>query len=82
VSAAGFFTERIDWRGGEDDQTWLAVPVTPSEAVQLEGASEAERPALVHSLAPGRRFLERRFPTGGALSTAWRAGGFGIGPHD
>lgn len=76
------FTERVDWSGGEDDQTWLALPVALTEAQQLEGASPAELPALVRSFGPGRRFLVRSFPTGGELSVWWRADGFSIGPHD
>lgn len=76
------FTERIDWRGGEDDQTWLSVPVSEPECEQLEQASEDARPALLSALASGRRFITRSFPTGGSLNTTWQTSGFFIGPHD
>lgn len=76
------FTERIDWVGGEDDQTWLVVALTSSEAQQLETTPPEQLPTRLSSYATGRRFLVRSFPTGGALSTWWRENGFSIGPHD
>jgi hypothetical protein len=76
------FTERIDWRGGEDDQLWLAVPVTEGEVAALDGAGEGAVGGVLTRLVEGRRFLVRSFPTGGALACWWRDGGFAIGPHD
>jgi len=76
------FTERIDWQGGEDDQTWLALPVSPGEAAELTASGEAEVPALLGRLGQGRRFMVRSFPTGGEIGVWWRQGGFEIGPHD
>lgn len=72
------FTERIDWKGGEDDQTWLVLPIAPGEQ------ADVARDPLVAAVSLGaqRRFLVRSFPTDGALSCAWRLGGFAIGPHD
>lgn len=76
------FTERIDWVGGEDDQTWLVLPVRDEESDRLEASPSDAVPGLVTAMGQGRRFLVRSFPTGGALSAWWRESGFGIGPHD
>ncbi|MFO1030798.1 MAG: hypothetical protein U1F60_06955 [Planctomycetota bacterium] len=79
---AKVFTERIDWVGGEDDQTWLLLPVLPAEVLQLQQCPVAELRAVVTRIGEGRRFVMHWYPTGGALGTAWRDGGFWIGPHD
>lgn len=76
------FTERIDWSGGEDDQTWLALPVHGVELAELRRADEATLRRRVRELGRGRRFLLRCFPTGAAPGCAWREGGLVIGPHD
>lgn len=76
------FTERIDWSGGEDDQTWVSAPVDEEEARQLEACAVNDCPALVVKLAGDRRFLVRFFPTGGTLGCHWRERGLRIGPHD
>lgn len=76
------FTERIDWVHGEDDQTWLLLPVHPAEVQQLQQCPIPELRAMVTRFGEGRRFVVHWYPTGGALSTAWRDGGFWIGPHD
>ncbi len=76
------FTERIDWKGGEDDQTWLVLPIRADEHAKLMACGENDVPRLVTEIGRGRRFLVRSFPTGGALSAWWRDDGFAIGPHD
>ncbi len=76
------FTERIDWVGGEDDQRWLAVPLTATELAALDAASATALPGALTRAAAGRRFLARAFPTGGVVSCVWRDAGFAIGPHD
>lgn len=76
------FMERIDWSGGEDDQTWLVLPVREDEAARLEACAEDALPGTLAAVGEGRRFLVRSFPTGGALSAWWREGGFSVGPHD
>lgn len=76
------FMERLDWNGGEDDQTWLVLPVREDEARQLDATAPDDVPRAVTAMGAGRRFLVRSFPTGGALSAWWRESGFGIGPHD
>lgn len=48
------FTERVAWSGGEDDPTWLAVPVSAEELARIEKA-----PKDVEALTRGRRFLLR-----------------------
>ncbi len=72
------FTERIDWQGGEDDQTWLVLPVSAEELPRIEAEPHRSLPVL----GADRRFLVRSFPTGGSVSCWWRQGGFAIGPHD
>lgn len=76
------FTERVDWKGGEDQQDWLCLPVNAGEVATLTQTPADALPGVVKALGPGRRFLVRSFPTGGALSAWWRDGGFTIGPHD
>jgi len=79
---AQVFTERIDWHGGEDDQTWLALPIRAGEVAELTACGEAEVTRLLGRFGQGRRFLLRTFPTGGELGVWWRQDGFEIGPHD
>ena len=74
---ATVFTERVDWANGEDDQTWLAVPVSAEEQARIEAA-----PDVVADIGRDRRYLLRAFPTGGSLSVQWRDRGFAVGPHD
>ena len=76
------FTERMDFNNGEDEQDWLAVPLTSEERSKLTAASEAELPGLVTKLGRERRFLVRSYPPGAGISAWWRTGGFMIGPHD
>lgn len=76
------FTERIDWQGGEDDQTWLALPITTDERARLETCPDDARRRLLSQLGFARRFLVRAFPTHGDLTAWWRDGGWAIGPHD
>lgn len=76
------FTERIDWEGGEDDQTWLVAPVTEQEAARLDATAPGDLPRAVTDTCQARRFLVRAFPTQGSLRAWWREGGFVIGPHD
>lgn len=76
------FMERIDWTGGEDDQTWLVLPLHAEDVTRLEACAEDALPRELASVGEGRRFLVRAFPTGGALDVWWREGGFSVGPHD
>ncbi|MBK9386929.1 MAG: hypothetical protein IPN34_19110 [Planctomycetes bacterium] len=79
---AQVFLERVDWVGGEDDQTWLVVALRDAEVEELRAAPKREVESRLHALAWGRRFLARFFPTQGEISVAWRESGFAIGPHD
>lgn len=76
------FTEQIDWSGGDDDQDWLSMPVSPDDVSRLRGASEAEIPGILTKLGAERRFLVRIHGTRGELVHHWREGNFQIGPHD
>jgi hypothetical protein len=65
------FTETIDWKDGDDAQSWSLIPITGEEKVRLSAApSEAELERLV----PGRRCLELDHPTGESARTSWTFG--------
>lgn len=76
------FTERVDWRAGEDDQTWVCVPLTVDQVRGLQNSETDKRASYLQVVTKGRRFLVREFPTGGCISAWWRDSGFAIGPHD
>lgn len=76
------FTERIDWQDGEDEQTWVVVPVTDAESAHLETTAPDEVQNALTACAQGRRFLVRSFPPGASPDAWWREDGFLIGPHD
>lgn len=76
------FTERIDWSGGEDDQTWVLLPIDGAEEDRITKAGESGAGAVIVELGRERRFLVRAYPTGKELSAWWRDGGLSIGPHD
>lgn len=73
------FTERVDHRDGEDDQTWLGLPVTDDEVAHLRSLAAADVTKAVTELGAARRFLMRA--NHGRLA-AWRESGFRILPHD
>ena len=75
------FTECVDWKNGEDDQRWLALPLQEDEFAKLAKAAEKEIYGEVASLED-RRFVSRTYPTGGELGAEWCDGGFQIGHHD
>lgn len=74
------FTERVDWKDGEDDQRWLVLAVTNDELARLKADDALS--ATIEQLGQRRRFLERAFPTGKDITLTWRAGALRIGPHD
>ncbi|MDP2312890.1 MAG: hypothetical protein Q8P41_08295, partial [Pseudomonadota bacterium] len=73
------FTERIDFRDGDDDQTWLAVPITDEERARLEAVGTAEVSGTLVALVRQRRFLAK---TRQVPAPWWCDGGFSIFPHD
>jgi hypothetical protein len=72
------FAERVDYRDGDDAQTWLAVPVTPDEASVLTTCEPSRVPGGVAELGRDRRFLLR---SNFSPEIAWRDSGFSIPPH-
>lgn len=74
------FTERIDWTGGDDPQSWTVLPLTPAEAAGLR-AHDALPEAALDALGAGRRSLRREHPSDGAVRVYWGAG-LRVGPHD
>lgn len=76
------YMERVDWRDGDDDQTWALFPVFDDEAARLASTRAADVERVVNELAGRRRFLVRSRDAAGALAAWWRDGGFTVGPHD
>ena len=76
------FMERVDWQGGEDEQTWLAVPIHAAELATLTTYGENELPTMLTAIVRQRRFLVRSYPSAGVVEAWWRDAGFSIGPHD
>ena len=78
---ASVFSERIDWRGGNDPQSTLLIPVDHDEASALLAAGESIE-ATLRTLSP-RRHLDAYF---GAESTThdlqWRDAAPLLMPHD
>jgi hypothetical protein len=72
------FTERVDHLDGNDDQTWLAVPVTDAEVSVLTTCDRSHVPRGVAELGRDRRFLMR---SNALPEIAWRDRGFAILPH-
>jgi hypothetical protein len=73
------FTERVDHLNGDDDQPWLAVPVTGAEASVLTTCPPSRVPQGVAELGRARRFLLR---SNTSPEIVWRDSGFAILPHD
>lgn len=73
--------EVVDWSGGEDAQERLGIPIDAQEARALSEAGPGVETALPRVLGP-RRFVVRRWPTGGELTTTWDEGPIRVPPHD
>lgn len=76
------FLERVDWQHGDDDQTWLALPLTVAEWATLDTCGPDDVARQLTEMGRGRRFLVRARAASGSLDAWWRADGFAIGPHD
>jgi hypothetical protein len=76
------FTERIDFRDGDDEQDWLVVPLTPDDRSQLSAARGSRISQLITEFGRERRFLVRNHAPGAPVSAWWRDGGLAIGRHD
>jgi hypothetical protein len=73
------FTERVDHLNGDDDKTWLAVPMTNAEVSVLTTRAPSRVSQDVAELGRSRRFLLR---SNTLPAIAWRDSGFAILPHD
>lgn len=67
------FTEEIDWVDGDDPQYWTLLPISLAEAVDLARRGGEHAAGAVHSLALGRRCLQRSHPKGEEARTYWRS---------
>jgi hypothetical protein len=77
---ASVFCETIDWRGGNDPQEWLLLPLTSHEAAVLTAAENVE--GALAALAP-ERYLVRSFPSDAeAPAASWRRGRVWVPRHD
>lgn len=74
------FTERIDWIGGEDPQSWTVLPLVPAEAARLT-ADGPPSEATIGALGSGRRSLRREHPSDGSVHVFWGTG-IEVGEHD
>jgi hypothetical protein len=74
------WTERIDWAGGADPQSWTLLPLTAEEALGLAGGGPPVEAAL-ERLGPDRRSLRRERPSDGAHRLFWGRGIL-VGRHD
>jgi len=75
------FCERIDWRDGQDPQSWLIVPVSEEEARALDGLSDAALERAIVAIAPKRRCLAVDH-FGGPHRPRWIVGPHLLAPHD
>lgn len=66
------FTEEVDWVDGDDSQYWTLLPINLAEAVDLARRGGEQAAGAVHSLAQGRRCLQRSHPKGEEARTFWR----------
>jgi len=75
------FCERVDWGGGDDDQTWLRVPVSGAAEAGARAAIAARGDAGLSSLL-SRMARHQRFLVRSDGQSWWRESGFTIPPHD
>lgn len=72
------FAEEIDWAGGNDPQTVYWIPLTPSEAEQVQATDDS-----VLAVSTGKRVLWSDFPREAEASVlCWIMGPVGIPSHD
>lgn len=65
------FSERIDWRGGNDPQSTLVIPISQQEQVALRQAGDSAE-GVLRSLSP-RRHLDAYFGSESAShDVQWR----------
>lgn len=76
------FAELIDWDNGEDPQECSVVPINDLEAARLlKIGGERALHEMLWALAPTRRSLHIRWPSGDRKSARWATGVI-IGRHD
>ncbi len=73
------FTERVNYRDGGDDLTWLALPITNDEHARVSRCGASSVASVLTELGVDRRFLVRN-QAGGPVDAWWRSSGFSIDP--
>ncbi len=80
------FTERIDWKNGNDPQYWIRLPITNAESANLlqkrDSISENEIEDEINALGKGRTSLRRDFPSDAKSPYTFWGSGIFVGPHD
>jgi hypothetical protein len=69
------FTEEIDWQDGDDSQYWTLLPITGTEALDLQKHDVLLEKKL-NALGRGRRSLRRDYPKGTEPRIFWGTGIF------
>jgi hypothetical protein len=71
-----FFTETVDWQGGDDAQRWTLVPVAAGEFERVASTVDSSVEAALRVVPPDRRSLQRDYSTGGTPHAPWANGIF------
>lgn len=72
------FMEFVDWANSDDAQSWVVVPLTHGESVELLALGGKVRPEDILRASKNRSYLFADFPSGGGSTIQWRAGPPGI----
>jgi len=70
------FHEIVDWDNGDDDHTWLAVPVTGAEVRRLETLGHPVSEGDISAVEWSRRYLMDSVPSG----CVWRSDSIWLSP--
>lgn len=73
------FTERVNYRDGGDDLTWLALPISSDEHARVARCGKRSVASVLTEIGVDRRFLVRN-QAGGPVDAWWRSSGFSIDP--
>ncbi|MBA3394585.1 MAG: HEAT repeat domain-containing protein [Deltaproteobacteria bacterium] len=73
------FTERVNYREGGDDLTWLALPISSDEHARVARCGKRSVASVLTEIGVDRRFLVRN-QTDGPVDAWWRSNGFSIDP--
>jgi hypothetical protein len=75
------FTETVDWVDGDDPQYWTLLPITETEATDLDQQRSSLNETKLDALGPGRRCLRLDHPKAAPRRIFWGTG-ISVGLHD